>query len=154
LERRFRRQNSEDSLYFSLLAGNSSETGSQLTPCSATRLGLRQKKIVGTLARPSSCFAWPAVPGSSTFSITSTKRKSRSARLRPFVRVSRLQLRAIMTSSPTFCWLVASLSSFSKAFSCLEGAIIIPLVPAPLQICARKYWLPRRWKTSLATDPL
>ena len=50
-----------------------------------------------------------------------------------------LQLRAIKTSS-LFDWPVASRNSFSRLFSCLEGAITIPLVPAPLQISARKYW--------------
>jgi hypothetical protein len=42
-----------------------------------------------------------------------------------------------MASSLTFGWRVASFSSFSTLFSCLEGAILILLVPAPLQICAR-----------------
>ena len=54
------------------------------------------------------------------------------------LRLVALQLRAIKTSS-LFDSPVASRSSLSRLFSCLEGAITIPLVPAPFQISARKY---------------
>jgi hypothetical protein len=54
------------------------------------------------------------------------------------LRLVALQLRAIKTSS-LFDSRVASRSSLSRLFSSLDGAITIPLVPAPFQIAARKY---------------